>query len=708
MPTVPIEQNRVGIAEVTGAKLQAADRSGTGLEALGKGMTQLAGAGADYAIGQDQIQDHADRIYARNLAIEYKKAADPVVSEFLSAEGMNATDQGVAVQGRLGELGKDLLGRASNPRMRSYLQPMLDEAQTNYTGTVADHSRKQLRVATDSTYKAEMGMAGERAAMSFGDPVKQRQSLDEGLAALTRLQKLHGWTDEAVSLERQKFTSQVHTQVMDGILARVDADPTEAAAYYEAHHGEMTVAARTEALNDLKKPLELRQAVEDFAFISSGAPPGMAGQRARVEGGVYRPPVEGRISNSFADHVRRGSVGLDVAAPIGSAIRPVAGGTVVQVGQDSKSGRFVIVKHPDGHTSSYSHMGNQSVKVGDPVGGGAVLGTVGMTGNTSGPHVHLRIKDASGKDVDPETMMGSKAAGGSVIGGGETPRRWDKAQLYANIDKQDWTLERKEQAKNQVDKRVSSDENLLGRQYQDANREAAQIIGDLGDNFTSKNQIPRAVRDRMDPLDVLERDNQARANRDRLASGTSIKPNGPRQIELNQLRFNSPGAFMGMDLTKESGKISSAEMDTLRAQQASMLKDSREWTPLPGIGSAYGRGVSINGMKPKPADEVAIKQIMEAEAARLFKSRKDAPLTPKDYDDLFRSATRDVVTEKTGLFGGKSQGTKPRYEIDAGLVPEAARQQIIAGYKRAHGGAEPDEATVAQAYRANARLNYGE
>jgi murein DD-endopeptidase MepM/ murein hydrolase activator NlpD len=101
--------------------------------------------------------------------------------------------------------------------------------------------------------------------------------------------------------------------------------------------------------------------------------------------------------------------GLDIAAPEGSPIFPVKPGKVVAVGDQgaNSGGLFVRVKHPDGTISGYGHMGHQAVTVGEAVGPDTPLGTVGTTGNATGPVVHLVIRDRNGRTIDPRPLMGA-------------------------------------------------------------------------------------------------------------------------------------------------------------------------------------------------------------------------------------------------------------------------------------------------------------
>jgi len=93
-------------------------------------------------------------------------------------------------------------------------------------------------------------------------------------------------------------------------------------------------------------------------------------------------------------------LGTDFAAPIGSPIMSTANGTVIASKYKGGNGNYVKVKHNATYTTQYLHMKKRNVKVGDFVKQGDVIGWVGMTGNTSGPHVCYRFWK-NGKQVDP-------------------------------------------------------------------------------------------------------------------------------------------------------------------------------------------------------------------------------------------------------------------------------------------------------------------
>ena len=92
--------------------------------------------------------------------------------------------------------------------------------------------------------------------------------------------------------------------------------------------------------------------------------------------------------------------GTDFAAAVGTAILSTANGTVVKSSYTRANGRYVTVKHNNTYSTQYLHMRKSNVRVGQQIEQGDVIGWVGMTGNTSGPHVCYRFWK-NGLQVDP-------------------------------------------------------------------------------------------------------------------------------------------------------------------------------------------------------------------------------------------------------------------------------------------------------------------
>lgn len=122
-----------------------------------------------------------------------------------------------------------------------------------------------------------------------------------------------------------------------------------------------------------------------------------------------KAPIKfGRISSrynlnrriKFYGYRKRAHKGTDFAAPIGTPILATANGTVVASRYAGGNGNYVKIKHNATYSTQYLHMKKRAVKKGDYVKQGQIIGTIGMTGNTAGPHVCYRFWK-NGRQVDP-------------------------------------------------------------------------------------------------------------------------------------------------------------------------------------------------------------------------------------------------------------------------------------------------------------------
>ena len=130
--------------------------------------------------------------------------------------------------------------------------------------------------------------------------------------------------------------------------------------------------------------------------------PGSETQRPLADGVVTSH--FGLRNDPFTGHLKSHQ-GLDIAAPEGSAFFPLAEGTVTDAGPRGAYGNRVVVDHGDGWTSSYAHCADLAVSVGDTVSLDTVLGTVGQTGRSTGPHLHLELRH-DGQALDPHDALG--------------------------------------------------------------------------------------------------------------------------------------------------------------------------------------------------------------------------------------------------------------------------------------------------------------
>jgi len=122
-------------------------------------------------------------------------------------------------------------------------------------------------------------------------------------------------------------------------------------------------------------------------------------------------PVWGRISGIYGSQrilngqPRQPHYGIDIALPEGVAVRAAAAGQVTMAEDLYFTGGTIIIDHGYGLNSTYSHLLDMQVKVGDIVPRGQVIGSVGSTGRSTGPHLDWRI-NWQNKRLDPQLITG--------------------------------------------------------------------------------------------------------------------------------------------------------------------------------------------------------------------------------------------------------------------------------------------------------------
>lgn len=114
-------------------------------------------------------------------------------------------------------------------------------------------------------------------------------------------------------------------------------------------------------------------------------------------------PVQGRITSNYGWRWGRFHQGVDIGAATGTAIIAADSGMVSFAGWNGGYGNFVRIEHGEGNKTCYGHLSRFAVKVGDKVSKGDVIGYVGSTGVSTGPHLHFEVW-RDGKHKDPLTF----------------------------------------------------------------------------------------------------------------------------------------------------------------------------------------------------------------------------------------------------------------------------------------------------------------
>ena len=128
------------------------------------------------------------------------------------------------------------------------------------------------------------------------------------------------------------------------------------------------------------------RALENTAQVSSS-------RGATLNKLIFTWPLIGIITSHYGWRKSGFHHGLDIAGELGQPIKAAASGYVLFAGYKPVYGKMVILKHADGRETVYAHAQDIYVKEDQFVVKGEVLATVGVTGNTTGPHLHFEVRE---------------------------------------------------------------------------------------------------------------------------------------------------------------------------------------------------------------------------------------------------------------------------------------------------------------------------
>lgn len=125
---------------------------------------------------------------------------------------------------------------------------------------------------------------------------------------------------------------------------------------------------------------------------------------AKASTGSFKRPIFGLITSRFGARWGRQHEGIDIAAKVGDPIYAADGGVVSFVGVESGYGKLVKIQHGTKYTTYYGHCKKILVKKGQKIYKGQKIALVGMTGRTTGPHLHFEIRK-NGNPVNPKKLL---------------------------------------------------------------------------------------------------------------------------------------------------------------------------------------------------------------------------------------------------------------------------------------------------------------
>ena len=289
--------------------------------------------------------------------------------------------------------------------------------------------RDDLEVARDRLARARSELKTGRAALA--DRLVELYKADEP-DALTVILEADGFADllerteflERISDQDREIVARVkvlkaRAQKSEGLLAKLE-DRKQTAAETILHRRDDIASTRdrlASAQGQLRYQRNGRRTIlatvrksrvaaeEDLAAMEraqSGIRNALAGAPGPIKRGSGRLiyPVNGTFTSPFGQRWGRLHAGIDISAPTGTPIRAADGGRVALAGWTGGYGQYTCIQHTGSMSTCYGHQSRIGVSGGQSVSQGQVIGAVGNTGNSTGPHLHFEVR-INGSPVDP-------------------------------------------------------------------------------------------------------------------------------------------------------------------------------------------------------------------------------------------------------------------------------------------------------------------
>jgi len=377
-------------------------------------LVAAAPAGADTIFDKQRAVDQ--QIAALNDRLDETRARESALQDELDAFSAQIRD----LAGQVSTISQQLASLEQELEIRELKLKRLNalyDVQTERFQIL----RRQYAVALDRL-NARLVAIYEEDQVDFLELVLSSRSFTEFLDALDYMRAI-GEADKAIA-ERvaeaklrvraaRKRTGALRDQV--GQEARIVAMRVTQARdirdrlLASKEHLEGARATRQENL--AAASAEEREALEEIAELAKVSSQLAEQIRAAQGGGIGAPsvpppsggfmwPVQGPVTSPFGWRWGRMHEGIDIGAPAGAPVVASAAGTVIYAGELGGYGNLVVVDHGGGLATGYAHMSAIGVSSDQQVAQGEVVGLVGSTGHSTGPHLHFEVR-VNGAPADP-------------------------------------------------------------------------------------------------------------------------------------------------------------------------------------------------------------------------------------------------------------------------------------------------------------------
>lgn len=425
---VPVEQ-RVAPQQI---QVRAeAPNAAIGAQANARQLQEAGGAVE--RVGQQMAAFQVDALNTMNEArvndamAEAQKTALAKQAEYTELRGANAMPSALDGKPLAEKFGSDF--DQSLPQIAADLK--LNDVQTelfrrrsqplalSFRQNATSYERQQADAYKEDVYKTSVATGQQSVLATWSNPEAVALAAENIRTVTLDRARDMGLTPEAAVLAVRENVGKAFLDVID---ANADEAPRAMRDFLEQYGDRMMPAQVEAAKNKINPGVAGIEATEWVSSMLAGGAPPLPGEPgatielplpgARVE---FEAPVEGaRVSSGYgprasfrtSNGARASSNhdGVDFAARAGIPVRAVASGRVRRANVNGGYGNYVEIEHPDGTVTGYAHLQGFNVRDGDVIARGQTIGAVGSTGNSTGPHLHLRAM-RDGKSIDPAELF---------------------------------------------------------------------------------------------------------------------------------------------------------------------------------------------------------------------------------------------------------------------------------------------------------------
>lgn len=352
--STPQERIDAARAEREAARADAAERAGE-LEVLEASEEDLLAA---LAALEEQVAAQEARVETARAAVAQSEAEAAAYRDRIAVSA-NERD--------------NLVDQAQQRAIETYVNPRADDL-TSVLSTDDVYEAARQQAVLDLVTRQDADLSDRLRSVG----IQLEEFEDRALEAADRAEAQRETLGDAlVELEAAQAAEE---QVLADLQVRIDA-----------------LNAEIDALEDTEAELNavIRRAQAEIDAANRPPPsvnPGGGGGGGSGAVGQLAWPTNGVLTSGYGPRWGRLHAGIDLAAPTGTSIVAAESGVVIHSGSLGGYGQTILIDHGGGVVTLYAHQSERLVGVGASVSRGAVIGRVGSTGNSTGPHLHFEVR----------------------------------------------------------------------------------------------------------------------------------------------------------------------------------------------------------------------------------------------------------------------------------------------------------------------------